>query len=295
MINNRAFIYGLAFMAVLWQGCWHEDLSGCDKNVVEISLGVESLKGQNDPAGFAEEVEKARFFVFDDSDGTLKDNGMVDVASAEGTVCKLNLGEMDLGKYTLVVVANDDRWCEGNELPSGADGISVNAGMPENKSTFVRRYAFTHECECGYNDYVELYRADALVKLRLLNIPESLKSGMVTVNNVADMCSADTVFSGSANVDLNFSASEADNSNIEKWFTVFPSENELGSYIWLHLDIDNDGTMEYVSERIGKVFLKRNSINEIVVDFNFGNPSDPEISVDIDREWDGTDNIIFGV
>lgn len=295
MIKNKAFIYGLAFMAVLWQGCWHEDLSGCDKNVVEISLGVESLKGQNDLTDFAEEVDKARFFIFDDSDGTLKDDGMVDVSSAEGAVCNLRLGEMELGKYTLVVVANDDKWCEGSELPLCADSISVNTGMPVDKSSFVRRYSFAHECECGYSDYVELYRTDALVKLRLLNIPESLKSGTITVNQVAEVCSADTVFSGSANADLHFSTSEAENANIEKWFTVFPSVDEQGSYIWLHLNLDNDGAVENVSERIGRVFLKRNSVNEIVVDFNFGNPSDPEISVDVDREWDSTDNVIFDV
>ena len=96
-------------------------------------------------------------------------------------------------------------------------------------------------------------------------------------------------------MDVVFGKEEEKDCNIEKWFSVFPSADDSGSYVWLNISVDNGGSLETVLERVGRLWLKRNSINEIIVNFNSGNPFSPEITIEVDKEWDGTDDIIFDI
>lgn len=297
MIKNKTILNGLAavVMAAFVQGCWHEDLSECEENVVKLTLGLERLPGSTENPDFATEVDRARYFIFNDSLNTLSAQGMVDVSKADGPVCDMSVHDLPLGKYTMVVVANDNKWTTDNISPSMPEEITVANGAGGDKSSYVKRYSFTHECECGFSDYVTLYRTDALVKLRLLNIPEYIKGGNITVTNVAETCLPDSLFSGSTNMDVMFDKEEEKDCNIEKWFSVFPSADESGSYVWLNISVDNGDSLETILERVGRLWLKRNSINEIIVNFNSGNPFSPEITIEVDKEWDGTDDIIFDI
>lgn len=285
-----------AFLLVL-SSCWREDTDDCWKGDVILSVTAEAF--QTAPDAPSEKdistcVDNMQYYLFDNSTGKLAFQGNVEDVPGQTDHYDVVFHTLPFGTYTLALTANS-----GN-LQKGIDSWkNLHVSCPAEADAhdcFVSLYSFTLDCECGYKDFVKLYRTNGVLEVQLKGLPENILRAEAEVNNISDTCLPDTAYQGNMSVKRSVdivSPAEKQESVVTVSMDAFPTVKESASKVFLRLYMD-DGVggeiLAYDQTLKEDVRIFRNQLTRVETDFEGDISKAPSVKVTINPEWDGVND-----
>lgn len=280
MIRKCLQLVAVGCSILLCTACWREDLSNCWLGNVNLDFFAEKWTGQVDAQLLTGDVY---LNLYDMKDSSVVISTVYDGINQE--TLKTQFEKLPFGTYRAIVVANQ------NVLTGQTPWNDVWVERPDaEQDVLIRDYVFTLDCDCGYSDIVELYRANGAVTVNLLRLPENIVDVTVSMDNLYEKCSVDTVYAGnsvySERKEFNV---ESDSKEMRMGFRVLPTVAGEMSCVHLLLTARNgDGSVfEGVNRDVASIELKRNEHINVEVDFNYNISVNPDITVTINPDWDG--------
>lgn len=288
----KPFTYSLATLLTgsLLGSCWHEDLSRCWKGDVVLSVTAECFATPPDgpsEADFGSRIGNLQYYLFD-ADGKLTARGNADGTSFSGDHYDLVFPTLPFGDYTLALTANTD----GSVRQADAWN-TLTLESPETSGTdyFTTLYNFRLDCECGYADFVKLYRAKGIVEVRLEELPSSITRARVDIGGVSAYCLPDTTYQGSMAVwgETPVTATDSEEA-VTLSLDAFPTPADSFSEVTLTLYMTGSEGTEIVASRrtlTDRLQVVRNQLTGIRADFNHSITVQPDIQIVLNPDWDG--------
>lgn len=290
----KPFTYTLATLLAgsLLESCWHEDLSRCWKGDVVLSVTAERFGEQPDgpsETDFGSRISNLQYYLFD-TDGKLAGQGTADGSSFTGDHYDLTFPTLPFGDYTLALTANTD-----GALHDAASWRSLSLESPETSGSdyFTSLYTFRLDCECGYQDFVKLYRAKGIVEVRLEELPAAITRARVDITPVSAYCLPDTTYQGSMAVRGELPVSGGSGTEaVTLRLDAFPNPADSLATVTLTLYMTGSQGEETVASRrvlTDRLQVVRNQLTGILADFNYSITGQPGIQITLNPDWDGVD------
>lgn len=289
---NKLFLPCMALMlATSLSSCWHENLDDCWKGNVILSVTAERFQQAPDAPSvenMASCIDNMQYYLFDSETGAFRGSGLVSGSEIAGDHYDLTLGVLPFGTYTVALTAN-----AGSVKENVDSWQSVSLDFLENvdNDCFASLYQFTLDCECGYTDFVKLYRTKGEVEVKLNRLPETIVRAEVEVNNVSAVCLPDTTYQGTTEMSTGKAVTDGSGErNVLLSMFAFPTATDAVSEITLTLYMTGHDGEEIVAlhRKLNEtVSVLRNQTVGVEVDFNNSLTSQPVVGITINPEWDG--------
>ena len=283
----------MAALLLMLSSCWRENIDNCWKG--EVVLSVVAERFQMPPNASSEKdisscIDNMQYYLFDNSTGKLKSQGNVENMPEQIDHYDLVFHTLPFGTYTLALTANS------GSLQKDVDSwknLSVSCptdfGMND---CFVSLYSFTLDCECGYADFVKLYRINGVVEVQLEKLPANILRAEVEVNNISETCLPDTVYQGNISVKRSMEITSSDKGQddvVTVDMKTFPTVKESTSNVLLRLYMDDGAKGEVLAyeNMLADIQILRNQLTRVEVNFDYNISMEPSVSITINPKWDG--------
>lgn len=289
--NKIIHLFVFILAGIFLSGCWHEDLSECWKGDVVLSITAERFgelpDGPSEPE-LGVKVKTLQYYLFDKNDNIIE-SGNVNNSSFSGDHYDFRFTDLAFGDYVLALTANSDA-----PVSNPDSWKAVKLFFPEDFKAdyFTALYDFTLNCECGYADFVKLYRSKGLVQVCLKNLPSNITRARVDISPVSSVCLPDTTYQGSTSVwnETSIELKESTDDAVMLSMDAFPASSDSHTEVILTLYMEGSQGHEVVALHTtltSELHVLRNQMVGIKVDFNHSIITTPTINIVINPDWDG--------
>lgn len=279
----------VGFLIISLSGCWRENLKNCWEG--DVSIRVMAERFQEVPGGASEEkisdrIETLRYYLY--YENVLFQQGSVDSKAAlDVQQYILTFPKLKFGNYSLALLANVDE----NEIKATEhceDLLFDYPGSSDTKDYFVSCYEFKVDCECGFDDFVVLYRAQGVAQFQLKDLPENITEVEVELDQLNSTCGVDTAYQGSVVTSYRLKVNHNSKSNIFSFaIGSFPTISNEQTSVVLRLYADGDPEFVAYEEKVGEINVLRNQLVRINADFNHDISGKVQFGIQVNPAWDG--------
>ena len=285
---NILYILGIFLMLSL-SGCWKENLKNCWEG--DVTFRVMAERFQEVPGGASEEnlsdrIETLHYYLY--YENVLFQQGSVDSKAAlDVQQYILTFPKLKFGNYSLALLANVDE----NEIKATEhceDLLFDYPGTSDTKDYFVSCYEFKVDCECGFEDFVVLYRAQGVTQFQLKDLPENITEVEVGLDQLHNTCGVDTTYQGNIAASYRIKVEDLKEGDLLSFaIGSFPTITNQQTGIVLKLYADGDPEFVAYEEKITDINILRNQLVRISADFNHNISGKVHFGIQVNPAWDG--------
>lgn len=289
MIRKYTLSLMSLFLTLTLVGCWKEDLKNCWKGDATIHIVAERFQ---QPAGgkledkLSARIKNIRYFLY--RDNILFEQGIIDdEGSLSGSDYALVFSKLPFGDYSLALMANANQ-VDVDESSSLDNLVIQYPGVGQSEDYFTASYRFTVDCDCGFQDFVTLYRAHGVTLFELKNLPENITEIEVEIDGLSQSCQMDTTFHGDTQINSRINVADVKEDNVVSFLLgTFPTLEGTFSNVKVKMYADGDSNFLVYEKKIFEKTIFRNQLIKFAADFQNGISTDVQFSVSINPEWDG--------
>ena len=282
------YILGV-FLIPSLSGCWKENLKNCWDGDVTFRVMAEQF--QEAPGGASEErlsdrIKTLHYYLY--YENVLLQQGSVDSKTAlDVQQYILAFPKLKFGNYSLALLANVDE-SEIKATEHCEDLLLDYPGTSGTKDYFVSCYEFKVDCECGFEDFVILYRAQGVTHFQLKDLPENITEVEVELDQLSGTCGVDTTYQGKVATTYRVNAEDIRKRDLLSFaIGSFPTIANAQTSVVLRLYADGDPEFVAYEQKIGTISVLRNQLVRISADFNHTISGKVQFGIQVNPAWDG--------